>query len=88
MCCGHRRVRREKKAMPSLKNSAVELNKARYDRVMPTAAVGAQQLPLGPPAYFTRSTVFITSLPAISSNLDALTRQFYGTRLPVRRLSV
>jgi hypothetical protein len=34
-----------------------------------------------------RSTVMISSLPSISTDVDGITRQFYGGRaLPTRRL--
>jgi hypothetical protein len=39
------------------------------------------------PDHLTQSTVMISSLPSISTNVDGITRQFYGGRtLPVRRL--
>jgi hypothetical protein len=40
------------------------------------------------PSHLTRSPVMISSLPAISTNVDGITRQFYNPRgLPSRRLS-
>jgi hypothetical protein len=38
------------------------------------------------PAHLIQSTVMISSLPAISTVVDGITRQFYGARgLPTRR---
>jgi hypothetical protein len=78
--------------MPSLKNSLVELDPARYQRIDPRAPV-AQPAPFvpmpapEPPLGIRRSPVMISSLPAISTSVDGVLRQFYGgPNVPTRRL--
>ena len=64
--------------MPTMKQSMVELDPERY---MSAKGPGASHL--------TQSTIMLSSLPAMVSGGDSLTRQFYGGRtLPTRRLIV
>jgi len=43
------------------------------------------QAPPDQPAHLKLSPVFITSLPAMSTDVDGITRQFYGRVVPTRR---
>jgi hypothetical protein len=76
--------------MPSLRNSAIVLDKERY-RPAPAAAAAPliQHPPIEAPN-LRRSQVMISSLPSISTDVDGITRQFYGgTRnFPTRRIAV
>lgn len=75
--------------MPALKDTFVELDPNRYQRVTPAANAPTfmPALPPEPPIAIRRSSVLISSLPIISTNVDGITRQFYGGRtLPMRRL--
>lgn len=79
--------------MPSLKNSLVNLDAKRYQRVDPTAPpVGHPEpfIPMPapmPPVAIRRSAMMISSLPPISVNTDGVLRQFYGgSNFPTRRL--
>jgi len=73
--------------VPSLRNSAVPLDQSRYS---PVQNVVPQQ-PLVPvlPQHLRQSSVMISSLPAISTDVDGITRQFEGgSANPTRRLVV
>jgi hypothetical protein len=74
--------------MPSLKASAVSLDPQQYRHVAPTQ-VPEQQLPPVLPAHLVQSTVMISSMPSIVTNVDGITRQFYGCSrtTPMRRLN-
>jgi hypothetical protein len=75
--------------MPSLISRSVEAHPVRYQPVAPPAMPNVN-IPPAPmlPSHLTRSPVMISSLPAISTNVDGITRQFYNPRgLPSRRLS-
>lgn len=77
--------------MPALKDSFVELDPNRYQKIPPLAnsygPTFMPSLPPEPPIVIRRSPVLISSLPIISTNVDGITRQFYGGRtLPMRRL--
>jgi hypothetical protein len=76
--------------MPSLKSSLVELDPARYERADPRAPAAAPFIAMPapePPIAIRRSAVMISSLPAISTNVDGVLRQFYGGRnFSTRRL--
>jgi hypothetical protein len=78
--------------MPSLRNSLVELDPKKYQRLEPGSPV-ARPEPFRPspapepPLGMRRSTVMISSLPIISVNVDGVIRQFYGHgNFPSRRL--
>jgi hypothetical protein len=78
--------------MPSLRQSLVELDPKRYQRVDPRAPI-AHPEPFRPspapepPIGIRRSPVMISSLPLISTNVDGIMRQFYGGgNFPTRRL--
>lgn len=71
--------------MPSLRSSAVQLDQAKYS---PVQSVAPQQ-PLVPvlPGHLRKSSVMISSLPSIATDVDGITRQFEGGSLsPTRRL--
>ena len=83
--------------MPSLRNSLVELEPKRYQRVDPPTqrlrGGPAEPEPFRPmpapepPVGIRRSPVMISSLPIISTNVDGVMRQFYGgPNFPTRRL--
>lgn len=82
--------------MPSLRNSLVNLDPARYRRIdpkgpvsgAPSRAIPFQPMPAPePPIAIRRSPVMISSLPIISTSVDGVLRQFYGGgRFPTRRL--
>jgi hypothetical protein len=79
--------------MPSLKNSLVDLDPKRYERIdprVPQRSPVAPFLPMPapePPLAIRRSPVMISSLPPISSSVDGVLRQFYGgANFPTRRL--
>lgn len=80
--------------MPSLRNSLVELDPKRYQRVDPHAPVARPERPVSfqpmappEPIAIRRSPVMISSLPPISTNVDGVIRQFYGGgNFPSRRL--
>lgn len=79
--------------MPSLNSSQITLDPQRYKRHDPTDPIAPIQ-PVRdpvqspqPPPYLQRSTILISSLPSISTDVDGIVRQFYGGRpLPMRRL--
>jgi len=72
--------------MPSLKDSLVSLNPDRYQPAQSEAPPAIQNAPIQP-AHLTPSTVMISSLPAIATDVDGITRQFYRKGgLPTRRL--
>lgn len=80
--------------MPSLRNSLVQL-KGYSPIKVGTPIERAQPVTLRPqpvsspalPPTLARSSVMISSLPSISTNVDGILRQFYGGRsLPMRRL--
>jgi hypothetical protein len=75
--------------MPSLRNSLVALDPKRYQRVDPHPPVAEPFRPNPapePPITIRRSSVFLSSLPPISTEVDGILRQFYGGSLPMRRL--
>lgn len=80
--------------MPSLRNSLVELDPKRYQRIDPHAPAPApvvdqfRAMPAPePPVGIRRSRVMLSSLPTISTNVDGVIRQFYGgPNFPTRRL--
>lgn len=74
--------------MPRMRTSATRLNPKDYTEI-PALAVPTPN-PLTPelPAHLTASSVMITSLPSIATNVDGVTRQFYLNRVPTRRLSL
>jgi len=73
--------------MPSLQASAVELNPERYTpATVPTQAQAPHNAPLMPD-HLLQSSIMVSSLPAIATSVDGITRQFYGSgRFPTRRL--
>jgi hypothetical protein len=71
--------------MPRLKDSAVQLDATRYGAVNSTAPSTPPQAPVLP-AHLEQSPFMLSSLPPISTNVDGITRQFYGSSLPVRRI--
>jgi hypothetical protein len=80
--------------VPSLRNSLVKLDPKRYERIDPHAPVAQPVEPFRPnpapqpPVAIRRSTVMISSLPIISTNVDGVMRQFYGgPNVPTRRLT-
>lgn len=76
--------------MPSLRDSLIAIDPARYKPVSQGPArapvVNRPAPPL--PPHLSRSVVMISSMPTIATNVDGITRQFYGIRggLPTRRL--
>jgi hypothetical protein len=83
--------------MPSLRNSLIELDPKRYERLDPRGPV-APRAPIAepvrhvpapePPIAIRRSPVMISSLPPISASVDSVLRQFYGGgNFPTRRIS-
>jgi hypothetical protein len=73
--------------MPTLKNSLIDLDPKRYRPVDPIARQVPINLPPEPPIVIRRSPVMISSLPAISTDVDGIARQFYGGQnAPTRRL--
>ena len=81
--------------MPSLRNSLVDLDKSSYRRIDPKPVAGQPERPLPfipmpspeQPISIRRSPVMLSSLPPISTNVDGVTRQYYGGgRFPSRRL--
>jgi hypothetical protein len=78
--------------MPSLRNSLVQLDPKRYERMDPHATPMRPEpfMPMPapePPVGIRRSTVMISSLPIISTSVDGVLRQFYGgPNFPTRRL--
>lgn len=80
--------------MPRLRDSLIQLNAERYGRVFPDPTGPARApivIPNPPvsPAHLTASTVMISSLPAIATTVDGITRQFYAhPTVPTRRLMV
>jgi len=79
--------------MPSLRNSLVDLDPARYRKMRPVAPI-AHPEPYRPspapepPIAIRQSPVLISSLPAISTNVDGIVRQFYLKNLPTRRIVI
>jgi hypothetical protein len=64
----------------------VELGEG-YREVKADAAVRLPVAQAPPqPSYLSQSPVMISSLPSIATAGDGITRQFYGTNLPKRRL--
>lgn len=80
--------------MPSLRASAIELPSNRYRKIDPiqrgTDPTGFRPgLPPEPPIAVRRSSVMISSLPSIATDVDGIARQFYGgPNVPTRRLSL
>ena len=76
--------------MPSLSNSLVELDAKRYQRLDPHAPPPAPFLPMPAPELplgIRRSPFMVSSLPAISTSVEGVLRQFYGGQnVPTRRL--
>ena len=79
--------------MPSLRNSLVDLDAKRYQRIDPARAPVEHPAPFipmpapQPPVAIRRSPVLISSLPIISTSVDGVLRQFYGgPNVPTRRL--
>lgn len=79
--------------MPSLKQSMIELDPKRYERIDPRlrAPVAEPFRPMPspePPIAIRRSPLMISSLPPISTSVDSVIRQFYGGgNFPTRRIS-
>ena len=80
--------------MPSLKSSLISLDPKRYERLDPRPVKGPIEAPFTPmpapefPTGLKRSTVMLSSLPIISTNVDGVIRQFYGgPNFPSRRLN-
>lgn len=73
--------------MPRMRTSATRLSQKDYAE-MPAAAPAMQPLTPELPTHLAPSTVLITSLPSIATNVDGVTRQFYLNRVPTRRLSL
>lgn len=76
--------------MPSMQASRVDLPADRYRR-MPNAVSNPQSFHVqnAPelPTVIRRSTVMISSLPSIATDVDGVARQFYGgQKVPTRRL--
>jgi hypothetical protein len=79
--------------MPSLRNSLINLDPKRYERMDPARGTAARPEPFipmpapEPPAGLRRSPAMISSLPVISTSVDGVIRQFYGgPNFPTRRL--
>ncbi len=73
--------------MPSLSERSQPINRERWNPVKPPAApIFNPTMPTPLPAHLTQSTVFLSSLPSIATTTDGVTRQFYGTNYPTRRL--
>lgn len=76
--------------MPSLRASAIELDPKRYRQINPQPVGGEPFRPNPapePPLVIRRSPVLISSLPRISTDVDGVSRQFYGgPNVPTRRL--
>jgi hypothetical protein len=79
--------------MPSLRNSLVDLDAKRWQRIDPTRAPVGHPAPFipmpapEPPVAIRRSPGMISSLPPIAQSVDGVTRQFYGgANFPTRRL--
>jgi hypothetical protein len=73
--------------MPSLRDSAIQLDSDRYRAVSPSAQADIIQHAPAVSAFLTKSPVMISSLPSIATSVDGIVRQFYGIRnLPQRRL--
>lgn len=79
------------KPMPSMRNSYIELDPKQYrrDPIMhrPEPPIHINPAP-EPPIVTHRSPVLISSMPAISTNVDGISRQFYAKNLPTRRLTM
>jgi hypothetical protein len=77
--------------MPSLNDRRVVADPIRYKMgSAPAPQMPSVSFPPAPmlPSHLTRSPVMLSSLPAIATNVDGITRQFYNPRgLPQRRLS-
>jgi hypothetical protein len=73
--------------MPSLKDSAIALPSDRYSPTAPPISDAVPQAAPVLPEHLTRSTVMLSSLPSIATNVDGIVRQFYGSgALPTRRI--
>lgn len=76
--------------MPSLHDSRVTLDPSRYREVQqPADAALAAPMQHAPvlPSHLVKSSIFISSLPSIATDVDGITRQFYGSgKFPTRRL--
>jgi hypothetical protein len=77
--------------MPNLRQSLVELDPKRYERHGTVGQSGPEPFrPMPapePPTGIARSAVMISSLPAVSTYVDGILRQFYGgPRVPTRRI--
>lgn len=73
--------------MPAASASAIHLR----NRVRVSAPIRPVKTPVAMPTpvpyNLAQSTVMISSLPSIATDVDGITRQFYGGRqLPMRRL--
>lgn len=75
--------------MPRLRDSAIQLDPNRYQRVEPTSQAMAPHVPTPLPGHLVQSPLLISSLPTITSGVDGITRQFYGyARLPLHRVTL
>lgn len=82
--------------MPSMNASRITLGKVYAPVQRPVAPIrpvstgGGTPQPVrapAPPYHLQQSTIMISSLPSISTDVDGIIRQFYGGRpLPMRRL--
>lgn len=75
--------------MPSLRDSAIVLDPARWRRLPAAPPIAAPVINPAPPIpeHLAPSPVQISSLPAISASSEGLTRQFYGRgRVPRTRI--
>ena len=73
--------------MPSLRASAITLDPSRYRPITPTAPPFQINPAPEPPTVIRRSSVMISSMPSIATDVDGVSRQFYGgPNVPTRRL--
>ena len=73
--------------MPTAARSrAVDVS--RLQRKLPSSPIATPIVPPMDMHYLTQSPVMISSLPSISTNVDGITRQFYGGSgsVPMRRV--
>jgi hypothetical protein len=75
--------------VPTLNDSRIKADPERY-RAVPATPGFATSIAPPPvlPSHLLRSPVMLSSLPAITTTVDGITRQFYNPRgLPSRRIS-
>lgn len=73
--------------MPTLRNSLMHLDPARWGQPISSPAEPPALRPVALPAHLSPSSTMITSLPALSTEVDGITRQFYRSgRVPMRRV--